>query len=88
MVMASMSIFGDPVTITQYFGYSIALSGLVYYRLGGEKLQQLSKQSRLAIGDFQREHPARLRAVMICAALAMAGLVIWSWWPEVAPLAG
>ena len=37
LVVASMVIFGDPVTLQQYFGYSIALAGLVYYKLGAEK---------------------------------------------------
>lgn len=76
-----MAIFGDPVTTTQYFGYSVALGGLVYYKLGSEKMQQLSTQTRLAAGDFRREHPGRARAIMICAALGMVTLVIWSWWP-------
>lgn len=80
--MASMAIFGDPVTVTQYFGYSIALGGLVYYKLGGEKMQQLGTQSRLALGDFQRDNPGTAKAISICAALGTLGMVIWSWWPR------
>lgn len=87
LVMASMAIFGDPVTIIQYFGYSIALGGLVYYRLGGEKLQQLGRQTRLTVGDYQREHPIRSRAVGLCATLAVIGVVVWTWLP-VAPSLG
>ncbi|KAA8641301.1 solute carrier 35 member [Aspergillus tanneri] len=34
LVVASMVIFLDPVTMQQFFGYSIALAGLVYYKLG------------------------------------------------------
>lgn len=80
--MASMAIFGDPVTPTQYFGYSIALGGLMYYKLGGEKMQQLGTQTRLAIGDFQQQHPGRARAISICAGLGTLALVAWSWWPK------
>ena len=78
LVMASMGIFGDPVTPIQYFGYSIALGGLVYYKLGGEKMQQLTAQTKLTVGNFQREHPGRSRAIMICAALGIVGLIGWS----------
>ncbi|OCK74126.1 TPT-domain-containing protein [Lepidopterella palustris CBS 459.81] len=38
LVVASMIIFLDPVTHLQFFGYSLALGGLVYYKLGGEKI--------------------------------------------------
>lgn len=84
--MASMSIFGDPVTPTQYFGYSIALGGLVYYKLGGEKLQQLGMQTKLAVGGFQNEHPGRARAALIIAALGAISLALYIWWPELSQL--
>lgn len=88
LVMASMGIFGDPVTPTQYFGYSIALGGLLYYRLGGEKLQQLGTQTRLTVGDLQRNHPARVRAFMICTALGLVGLIFYTWYPQVSTMSG
>lgn len=80
--MASMAIFGDPVTPLQYFGYSIALGGLMYYKLGGEKMQQLGTQTRLAIGDYQRDNPGKAKVISICAVLGTLGLVAWSWWPK------
>lgn len=39
LVGASMMIFRDPVSGLQAFGYSIALGGLVYYKLGADKLK-------------------------------------------------
>ena len=39
LVGASMTIFQDPVSGLQGFGYSIALGGLVYYKLGADKLK-------------------------------------------------
>lgn len=41
LVVASLIIFQDPVTMTQAFGYGIALMGLIYYRLGAEGLGDL-----------------------------------------------
>lgn len=42
LVVASMMIFHDPVSGLQAFGYSIALGGLVYYKLGSDKLKVCS----------------------------------------------
>lgn len=78
LVMASMGIFGDPVTLTQYFGYSIALGGLMYYRLGGEKMKQLGTDTRLAIGSFERRNPGVTKAVMtFVGAVTVIGLLVY-----------
>ena len=36
LVAASCFLYGDPVMPLQIFGYSIALLGLLYYKLGGK----------------------------------------------------
>ena len=77
LVMASMAIFGDPVAPLQYFGYSIALGGLMYYRLGGEKMKQLSTDTRLAVGSFQRDNPGASKVLTIVAALAVVAWVAY-----------
>ncbi|KKA29836.1 hypothetical protein TD95_000464 [Thielaviopsis punctulata] len=38
LVVSSMMIWGTPVTALQFFGYSIALGGLVYYKTPYDKL--------------------------------------------------
>lgn len=35
IVFASMLLFHDPVSGLQFFGFTVALGGLVYYQLGG-----------------------------------------------------
>ena len=40
LVCASMMIWGNPVTALQFFGYGIALSGLLYYKLGADKISE------------------------------------------------
>ena len=87
LVFASMTIFGDPVAPLQYFGYSIALGGLVYYKLGGEKMQQLGTQTKLTVGNFRQENPGAAKAIMICAGLAFVGLLFFGWSSESSPLA-
>lgn len=83
LVMASLSIFGDPVTPLQMFGYSIALGGLMWYKLGGDKLREMSTQSRLAIGQFRNERPGATRLVVGCAVFAVVALGLWVWYPVV-----
>ena len=39
LVAASMLLYGDPVTGLQFFGYSIALGGMIYYKLGYDAIK-------------------------------------------------
>jgi multidrug transporter EmrE-like cation transporter len=38
LVTASMMIWGTQITALQFFGYFIALSGMVYYKLGYDQM--------------------------------------------------
>lgn len=64
LVMASILIFGDPVSPLQAFGYSIALMGLVYYKLGSDKLKEYAGQGQRAWADYGVRHPA-LRKLLV-----------------------
>ncbi|RWA03531.1 hypothetical protein EKO27_g11573 [Xylaria grammica] len=79
LVVASMAIFGDPVTLQQYFGYSIALAGLVYYKLGAEKLQQMTTDAKLTINEVRRSNPAGFKLGVICGGLFFVAFVFMSW---------
>ncbi|KAK5625336.1 hypothetical protein RRF57_001052 [Xylaria bambusicola] len=79
LVVASMVIFGDPVTLQQYFGYSIALAGLVYYKLGAEKLQQMTTDAKLTINEVRRSNPAGFKLGLICAGLFFMAFIFMSW---------
>ncbi|KAI0485007.1 triose-phosphate transporter family-domain-containing protein [Xylariaceae sp. FL0804] len=79
LVMCSMAIFGDPVTAQQYFGYSIALVGLVYYKLGAEKVQAMTTDARLALGEARRNHPAKVKLFVLCAVLGFVLVVMFGW---------
>lgn len=52
-----MVIFRDPVSPLQFVGYSIALGGLVYYKLGAEQLGRMW-------ADYGANHPA-LRKMIV-----------------------
>ncbi|KAI1330997.1 triose-phosphate transporter family-domain-containing protein [Xylariaceae sp. FL0255] len=79
LVVASMVIFGDPVTAQQYFGYSIALAGLTYFKLGSEKTQALIADVKLTVGEARRSNPAGFKLGVICAGLFFALLVFMSY---------
>ncbi|KAI0506560.1 triose-phosphate transporter family-domain-containing protein [Xylaria bambusicola] len=79
LVVASMVIFGDPVTLQQYFGYSIALAGLVYYKLGAEKLQQMTTDAKLTINEVRRSNPAGFKLGLICSGLFFVAFIFMSW---------
>ena len=39
LVAASILIWGTPISALQYFGYGLALCGLVYYKLGAATIK-------------------------------------------------
>ena len=58
LVMASMVLFRDPVSLLQAFGYSIALGGLIYYKLGSDKLREYASGAQRSWGEFGANRPA------------------------------
>jgi hypothetical protein len=86
LVCASMMIFRDPVTPQQFFGYSIALAGLVYYKLGAEKLQALSTDVRLQVGEYRRANPAKAKGIAVGVAATIVLLVLYTGAPSSAHL--
>ncbi|KAH6646848.1 triose-phosphate transporter family-domain-containing protein [Truncatella angustata] len=87
LVVASMVIFGDPVSGQQYFGYGIALAGLTYYKLGAEKMQAMVTDAKLYVNETRRNKPGLTKVVALCAVLAVVtilGLGYWGHTPGVA----
>lgn len=83
LVVASMVIFLDPVSPLQFFGYSIALAGLVYYKLGGEGIKNGIQDAQNVYHSMNQQNPARLRGIMIGAGVALAILVVFVIYPAV-----
>jgi hypothetical protein len=71
-----MVLFGDPVSGLQAFGYTIALSGLVYYKLGGEKIKGYMSEGQRSWADYGVRHPAMRKIIIIgCAFLGIVMLM-------------
>lgn len=64
LVLASMLIFKDPVSPLQAFGYSIALGGLVYYKLGGEKLKGYVTDGQRQWAEYGQRAPVMRKVIL------------------------
>ena len=83
LVAASIAIWGTPVSALQYFGYSVALAGLVYYKLGGATIKaQLSEMNR-AWAEYGAKHPALRKVIVFGAVLVFLFLVLGGLAPKV-----
>lgn len=67
LVFASIAIFGDPVSLLQVFGYGIALFGLVYYKLGGDKLREYFGNTGTSFTEYRQKFPIMSKLLIACA---------------------
>ncbi|KAJ5643662.1 sugar phosphate/phosphate translocator [Penicillium longicatenatum] len=85
LVAASMMLWNTPVTALQFFGYSVALVGLVYYKLGGEKIREYTGQAGRAWAEYGNARPAQRKFVIFGAAVLIFFLFIGTMAPGYAP---
>lgn len=76
LVVASMMIFRDPVAPLQFVGYSMALAGLIYYRLGAAQLGSYVQQGRLGLGEYRTRHPITTRVASLAVGLMLIALIM------------
>lgn len=80
-----MIIFADPVSGLQAFGYSIALGGLIYYKLGGETMKGYLKQGSNMWADYGARHPAMRKVIIFGGILTVIFMLLGGSAPFVAP---
>ncbi|OJD30519.1 uncharacterized protein BKCO1_5900028 [Diplodia corticola] len=85
LVFASMIIFQDPVSGLQAFGYSIALSGLVYYKLGADKLKEYLGQGGRAWAEYGSRHPALRKLIVFGLVIFIVFVLLGGLAPRFAP---
>lgn len=83
LVFASIAIWGTPVSGLQYFGYSIALCGLVYYKLGGEVLKAQLGEINRTWAEYGVRRPAARKAIVFGVVLLLVFLVLGGIAPRV-----
>lgn len=83
LVFASIAIWGTPVSLLQFFGYSISLAGLVYYKLGGDTLKvQLGEVNRMW-AEYGARHPALRKVTTFIIGLLIISLVLGGIAPKI-----
>lgn len=85
LVFASMFLFRDPVSLLQGFGYSIALCGLVYYKLGGDTIKDYLGHGSMRWQEFGQRRPALRKVMVFAAAIISLFLMVGSLGPRYAP---
>ena len=85
LVIASMVIFFDPVSPLQAFGYSIALGGLIYFKLGGEKMKTYLAEGQRSWSDYGVRHPIMRKVIIFGTILIIVFVVFGGLAPAIAP---
>ncbi|KAI3327659.1 triose-phosphate transporter [Xylariaceae sp. AK1471] len=85
LVLASMAIWATPISGLQAFGYSIALGGMVYYKLGGETLKGYASEAGRHWAEFGTARPALRKVIVIGGALLFIFLLLGGLAPTYAP---
>ncbi|KAF1985457.1 TPT-domain-containing protein [Aulographum hederae CBS 113979] len=85
LVVASIVFFGDPVSGLQAFGYSIALAGLVYYKLGADKIKEHLAQGVRAWADYGVRHPIMRKLIVFGLVILGMFVLVGGVAPKIAP---
>jgi hypothetical protein len=85
LVAASMIIWGTEVTPLQFFGYGIALGGMVYYKLGYDKLKAYTGEGLRKWAEFGARKPITRKLVIIILSVCLLLICFGSLAPTYAP---
>ena len=83
LVGASMLIWGTQVSPLQFFGYSIALGGLVYYKLGGDSIKGYFAEGDRAWAEYGVKHRALRKVIVFAVVLVVLFLLLGGFAPTV-----
>ncbi|KAJ9141867.1 Triose-phosphate transporter [Pleurostoma richardsiae] len=78
LVAASMLIWGTQVTGLQFFGYSIALCGMIYYKLGYDAIKGYAGDAGRQWAEFGANRPALRKVIVFASVLLFIVVVIYS----------
>ncbi len=78
LVGASMLIWGTPVTGLQFFGYGVALCGMVYFKLGYDTLKGYAAEGGRRWAEFGATRPA-IRKLVIGGSILSTLFLLFTW---------
>lgn len=76
LVCASIAIWGTPVTLLQFFGYGMALAGMVYFKLGKDNIKNAFSEASRKWAEYGVKHPAQRKIVVFCMVILTIFLLI------------
>ncbi|KAI5863394.1 TPT-domain-containing protein [Durotheca rogersii] len=85
LVLASMAIWGTPVSGLQAFGYSIALAGMVYYKLGFDALKGYASEAGRQWAEFGVARPALRKVIVVGSVVLFVFILFGGLAPTYAP---
>ncbi len=85
LVLASMAIWATPISGLQAFGYTIALSGMVYYKLGGAALKGYAGEAGRQWAEFGSTSPVLRKVAVIGVAVLFVFILFGGLAPTYAP---
>lgn len=85
LVLASMAIWATPISGLQAFGYSIALGGMIYYKLGGETLKTYAGEAGRQWAELGSTRPVARKAIVIAGAALFVFILFGGLAPTYAP---
>ena len=83
LVGASVAIWATPISGLQAFGYSIALVGLIYYKLGAAQMKSAVSDSRRSWAEFGQKHPIMKKLIIFGSVLLLILVVMFFSAPSV-----
>ncbi|TAQ86231.1 hypothetical protein B7494_g5443 [Chlorociboria aeruginascens] len=85
LVFASIAIWGTIITPLQCFGYSIALAGMLWYKLGAESIRGYLSEGGRQWAEFGSKRPALRKLVVIGVIISIIFLLIGRVGPQYGP---
>ena len=76
LVCASIMIWGTPVSALQYFGYGVALCGLIYFKLGGETIKAQFSEASRQWAEYGAKHPAWRKVIVFGGILTIVFIIL------------
>lgn len=79
-----MIIWQTEVSPLQFFGYSIALAGIVHYKLGTDTLKGYAAEAGRSWAEFGAQKPVRRQIVIMASVFSLLVVVLWAMGPYAA----
>ncbi|OAX77981.1 hypothetical protein ACJ72_07715, partial [Emergomyces africanus] len=76
LVSISAAYWKTPVTPLQLFGYSVALGGMVYYKLGADKFKEYASHATRTWAEYGSANPIQRRLVVVAGSFLFLVLLL------------